>query len=534
MRIELHLEGIFQRQGDGETLTLTLPQFIDSVKSIANREHYFSPGQLRQHFGLSFLPLETVETVLKENIDTLSLPQPILYDYSFVFPHGQLTLLGDDLQLPTFLDQKKISGNYHLSVTWTSTPPQGISSTSSWWNSLYSSCQNEFTKLPHHEKIHRLIHSDLSIQVSDSPKVTFFIDRLEVDPIYQQAIAYLQNPTIDISDQVRSIVDQYISIYRYRYPLPQLNIDVVIPSLTTFIIGRNSLHSELVKLIHYADKYLLISSYIIEDEEMVSLISQKALTLPPGSVWILTNLQEKVLDYFDLQEDQDNLDERKKSCISLLFDANVQIRSGNFHLKTYISEKSAYLGSANLTKSSLKEINFEAGILCQGNETHQDLVRYFTHYWNHKSKNEVKPSPWGDELIYSSLNLPPSHHATRSDTLLTAEEYHRDLEKELSQTEEKVQIYTWTFNPSSQLNTLLDPRRTEIYINSTSQIHTSSYRVRNRRRLHAKITLIGDRIAYVGGVNFFFRNGETPYHDLMYKTTDRSQIQSILQQLSIY
>ena len=47
--------------------------------------------------------------------------------------------------------------------------------------------------------------------------------------------------------------------------------------------------------------------------------------------------------------------------------------------------------------------------------------------------------------------------------------------------------------------------------------------------LHAKITILGNQVAYIGGINFNFNNSHS--HDLMYKTTDTKEINQIISQL---
>ena len=519
--VEMKLQGVFQRIGETQLNKPTLPELVGSSATIATRENYFSPAQLRQHFGLSFLSLSQVEQMLKEN-KSISFPPPILYDYFFVFDEGKLTLSPDDLQLPIDWKDGDILGEYSLRLNWNTTAPEGILQT--WWDSLYATYQKKFQLLSTSEILLWCLYPPLSIEIIDS-QVIFNLDQDELSPVHQQFVAYIQNPQGEEPELYR----EYQKKYSSNLPFPNLLEIEKDKPFSNFLIGRGNNRSEIIRLIQQAEKYLLISSYIIEDEEIALLISQKKLTLPQG-VWILTSLREDVLDYFDNQENEEenHLNERKRNCFSLLLDNRVQIRSGDFHLKTYISEKSAYLGSINLTRGSL-DVNFEAGILCQGNSTHQDLINYFRCFWQHKSENELKSDLFGNELNLTEIKN-ESNSFPISNSLLNFDQYQKDLQNELSQTDKVVKIYTWSFNPSYQISSLLKPRSTQIYINSSSDIKTSYFRVKREERLHAKITIIGEDIAYLGGVNFFFSSSQS-FHDLMYKTTNPEEIKNILQQL---
>lgn len=61
---------------------------------------------------------------------------------------------------------------------------------------------------------------------------------------------------------------------------------------------------------------------------------------------------------------------------------------------------------------------------------------------------------------------------------------------------------------------------------------TITIRTHFRTGIHAKVTLIGDRIAYLGGINFQFASGRSNLHDLMYKTSDRQKNTIVRQQLA--
>ena len=59
----------------------------------------------------------------------------------------------------------------------------------------------------------------------------------------------------------------------------------------------------------------------------------------------------------------------------------------------------------------------------------------------------------------------------------------------------------------------------------------STINIEKRKNLHAKITLLGKKIAYIGGINFNFSLKHQGSYDLMYKTTDSQEINQIINTL---
>jgi hypothetical protein len=104
---------------------------------------------------------------------------------------------------------------------------------------------------------------------------------------------------------------------------------------------------------------------------------------------------------------------------------------------------------------------------------------------------------------------------------------------ELSKCSGKVEIYSRGFDPDTEILSLLSSRSTHIYADGF--IHNKNSRITTHFRtgIHAKVTLVGDRVAYLGGVNFQFAPGGFSLNDLMYKTCDREEITRIRQQLSV-
>ncbi len=100
----------------------------------------------------------------------------------------------------------------------------------------------------------------------------------------------------------------------------------------------------------------------------------------------------------------------------------------------------------------------------------------------------------------------------------------------------KVEIYSRGFSPDAEILYLLNHRQTHVSsVYCHGLIGNKNYRITTRFRMeiHAKITLIGDRVAYLGGINFQFAPRGFSLKDLMYKTCDRDEITQIRQQLAI-
>ena len=380
-------------------------------------------------------------------------------------------------------------------------------------------------------------NTKLSFSIPDIPTIKVSIDLKELAPEIQEAVSFLRQEIKEIetiSTAARELVEEYQQKFTSTFPLPE-SIKLT-TSHHQFIIGKKISRSAIEELINQAREFLFISSYIIESESIIELICQKAATLPQG-VWILTDLNNEVIDAMDTQventptsrEAYQHSDAKKAQCLKLLLAAGARIRGGAFHLKTYISEKAAYLGSCNLTGGSL-DFNLESGLISQGTTTHQDLFQYFIRCWKHKTKYDVLPYKTG--FVQRSLNNVSPTNRFNSQTLLTPYQYRADLYQELSKGSEKVTIYSRSFFPGAEILSLLETRPTHVYcVYYNNSLGNKNYRITTRfnSEVHAKITLIGNRVAYIGGVNFQFAPQGFKLIDLMYKTCDRKQISHIRQ-----
>ena len=550
MRLQIELTGTFNRIPINYEATVleavTSEQWMRSHFAVATQVRQRSPLLLRQKFGMSFLSESSIKQLLQqahepipfwrqpsENIEA----KPIFYRYEFVSQQAQIILQPDDPQLPNW-ETDNVSGIYKIAIEGNSYP--GISQT--WLDLIWLEVKQEWEKYSSCDRLKMALQSpdEFNFCLPESEvKVTVNIQQLALE--IREAIAFLRRQNHDRAS-LSSAAVELISQYQQEFTLTQIELPLpkaIEPKTATtqhrFVIGRRISRQAIEELISQAEQFLFISSYIIEDRNLTELICQKATTLPQG-VWLLTDLRDEVIDAIDTQvedvprsrEAYRHTDDKKARCLKLLLDAGVRIRGGAFHLKTYISETAAYLGSCNLTGGSL-DFNLESGLICQGTATHQDLWQYFTRCWSYKTKYDVLPLQSGFNQRTLKRSSPPARFS--SQTLLTPKQYREDLYRELDKCLEKVEIYSRGFSADAEILNLLANRSTRIYVDGF---------IRNNNRIttyftagvHAKVTLIDDRLAYLGGINFQFAPRGFKLIDLMYKTSDRQEIIQIRQQLS--
>ena len=206
------------------------------------------------------------------------------------------------------------------------------------------------------------LSSDFSISLPLSNNCTALVQLRELPTDLQQAIKYLRKPQRqELTEQVQSIVRAYRARYSQTIPnsrdIP--NLSVANNSGTTeFVIGKRISRATIENLITNAKKFLMICSYRIEDPAIAQMLARKAQEIP---IWILTEFNDNVQNRVDanmvgrveVDPEYANSDRQKRECLLILRDAGLIFRGGNFHVKSYISENSAYLGSCNLTGGSL-------------------------------------------------------------------------------------------------------------------------------------------------------------------------------------
>ncbi|WP_071190652.1 phospholipase D-like domain-containing protein [Trichormus sp. NMC-1] len=565
MKIEIQISGKFQRflLSGTEEIAISVNDLMQEVQAVATQHRRRTPQLLRQSFGLDFIPESVLINLCKQarniandnelyQIHSLKLLHPIesqlnnqtinKYAYQFISEKGNIQLTADDPQIPSFpgaISQQP--GNYIITIKQPIYPDLDQEFIQTIWNNISDYWQN----LPAINKIEFILQSSNSQQICiNHQKITAFISIQELPLELRTAITFLrlqETNTSNLSISVQSLVEEYQSRYRYeQIKLPeqlQPNSNST-PQSGLFIRNRQN-RNIFHKIINDARQFLLISSYIIEDEELTTLICEKSLQLPQG-VWILTDLRNEVLDRID-EQISDNIsipeqykisDERKKTCLRMLLNADIPIRSGAFHLKTYISEQYSYLGSCNLTRGSL-DINKEAGIVFRNNSQHQNLINLFQQFWQKRSSDEVIPDINNDGFRLRSLLHNHQNQYIYYPDFLTSSQYERDLIKELTNFKGEVKIYSRSFQPSAEIATCLRRLDTQIFIDSSMSVKNQNLNIYKINNLHAKITILGNQVAYIGGINFNFNSNFSRTHDLMYKTTDAKEINQIIRQLPL-
>jgi hypothetical protein len=539
MKLKVKLQGKFQRQliqgEDQQPISLT--DLLATVYHTATQYNRFiTPELLKQSFGLGFIPESLFNSIYGEinlkNPLTFQLQEAKIYHYQFVNEFTHLTLTPDDFQLPAWMDQEsEIIGNYMVILDSPDHPGLATEFTEKIWQESLTDWQN----LPDLMKLEKLRNS---LEVFLNDQVTLLIKRSDLPLFLREAMIYLQDHQLDLSllsPEGQDLIQQYQRKYHLITFPQQLNLDPKIVSQQQIYFGKQQ-RQYLVDIVTQAEKFLLLSSYIIEDESLTDLICEKADQLDQG-VWILTDLRDEVIDRIDQQiESDDSLpenyqrgDNRKIQCLQkLLNTANIKIRSGGFHLKTFISEKSAYLGSCNITPGSL-DYNLEAGIIANNTPIHEQLIDLFRYFWENQTRDEVIGSNNSDSFRLQAIGNNQINFSKYYPHLLNPASYYDDLLQQLQEFKDQVIIFSRSFNPTPELSQLLSLTKLKVFLNP--QVSSNSHLVTpiRLRGLHAKVTIFSHKVAYIGGVNFNFSKRYLGFGDLMYKTTDQGEIAQIYQ-----
>ena len=487
MQIFWEVTGYYERLADdGQTIAKTsLANLLTDLRAIATDQKRYHLPSVHQSFGLNFLPVNAMTHLMQQT----SGRSPLLADqtlrpfiqnpsdlksqqFQYRFVSNQPTrnftkkLASDDPQIPSDFGDR-CEGTYQVLLRKTS-------------NSIIQKVQAEaVTNLNQFIKTEPVAVINLALR-SRNPELfaiplpndcTAWIQPIELHRALQRTIHILRNESTNDfpNDDLTETVEKLIKAYRAKYPepviisdrIPNLTITNITPR-TDIKIGRGIHRQTLEELIANAQKFLLICSYRLEDQAIVQMIAEKSKKIP---IWILTDFSNDVQDRVDSNMDDQrerresdpkyaNSDLKKRKCLGMLSKAGLGFRSGNFHLKTYISEQSAYLGSCNLTGGSL-ERNGEAGMLWKNTSEHQFLIEYFRYLWTHQTTSQSIPSPIGfrDESLEKVSGSPP-----QSDIFLDHHAFKQDLSLSLQRfAGQEIRIYTRTFEPP-QSNLLTNPR----------------------------------------------------------------------------
>lgn len=211
--------------------------------------------------------------------------------------------------------------------------------------------------------------------------------------------------------------------------------------------------------------------------------------------------------------------------------ANVNIRSSNIHLKAYLSEKIGCLSSVNLTPGSL-DINLESSLFLIGGSDHQNLVDWFKFIWQRQSRATIFSNQNLDEFISRCLPSSNMEEFPRATSFLMPRQYYHDLVSSLKDFHGRVWIASRDFYPDAILKSLLESHRLQVTIvcapnRASWSALNAGFQFEFLDNIHAKIVVLENKVAYVGGINFSFYLSSFALIDLMYKTKDLKKIQSL-------
>ncbi|MDF5713401.1 MAG: hypothetical protein PUP93_05815 [Rhizonema sp. NSF051] len=318
MKVQCQLQGTFHRimLSGTDSMPVSLVDLIREVQAQATETRRRSPQLLRQSFGLNFLLEPVLINLLKQaqgveieselyQVPSLQLLHKVrshltlqvanTYRYQFISPEATFNLTPDNPQIPAWVGSDSAqSGNYTVTLEQPDYP--GLSH--EFASNLWLRAQSYWQTLPDIQKIHLALQSldilNYKVHQPQTPHLQIWISLQDLPIDLRAAITFLrlgEGETSVFSAAVRLLVQQYQATYRLpivRLP-EQLSPDSITPAQGLRISKGNS-RSILEKIISTARNFLLISSYIIEDEHLTELICRKSQELPQG-VWILTDLR---------------------------------------------------------------------------------------------------------------------------------------------------------------------------------------------------------------------------------------------------
>jgi hypothetical protein len=301
MKLQIQLSGTFHRLlfTGTESISISLGDLMREVQAVATQNRRRTPQLLRQSFGLDFIPESVLINLCKQangiiqdhelyQVPSLKLLQPLhsqlnnqninTYFYQFTSKEVNLQLTPDDPQIPIFTGNiSEQTGIYNLTLEKPNYPGLDNDYDQTIWNNSRDYWEN----LTNIEKIkYALQYRDFNNFCINYQQIKIWLSIQELPLELRSAIIFLrlnENETSNLSIPVKLLVDEYQSKYRYQpINLPeQLQPNYILSPESEFLIRSGKNRSIVQKIINDACEFLLISSYIIEDEELTELICKK-------------------------------------------------------------------------------------------------------------------------------------------------------------------------------------------------------------------------------------------------------------------
>lgn len=453
MKLYYSFHGQFERQlspqsGEESQTDVLWQDWLNQVHFVSRRCLSGASRSRQSVFGLDFLPANSLSlshplaqlsslserASLRPWLVSSSVSTTHRYEYYFSSSQIKLLLSPDDPQLPNYWPTQETvqPGNYRVLL---SSPEHSLLG-ECLSQQLWSIAKNAWQQRSPLEQIHLMVQS----RTNDYLYLLGVMENLDV-VIESQDLSELQYSVVQAlrshdNSQLGIEAQALLQSYQNQYQTPVFSRQephwqaLVSPneSQSFRIVTSSHQRRQIQEIIQSAEQFLLLSSFVIEDEEAVNLICRQSLQLEQG-VWLLVNLEDLMLDRFEKKtgdEVRQRLDWKKKQRLRELLQANVNIRSSNIHLKAYLSEKIGCLSSVNLTPGSL-DINLESSLFLIGGSDHQNLVDWFKFIWQRQSRATIFSNQNLDEFISRCLPSSNMEEFPRATSFLMPRQYYHDL-----------------------------------------------------------------------------------------------------------
>jgi|GEM_PF-2612552 len=381
----------------------------------------------------------------------------------------------------------------------------------------------------------------LWIKINDFPKDIKYIVRDYFSKIRKQDAfkVYLESNYKEVIEQYLSIQNNNLLLNRISdYKITNSKINEGRINRSDNLILKSNIISYVKSVISNASRFIIIASYIIEDNAICDyIIKQKQLK--GIDVYVITSFRDDLREQKRSVENNERtyrfseFDNLKDENYIKLLKAGCNIKHVNSHLKVIVTDNSAMIGSVNLTKGSLYR-NLESTIVINNNRDLNMLFSMFKEIWGEYATHilALSSSQKDFNLIetVSSINHKILNYSKGG--LFGVKAYYFDLKYEInSYYYDKITIYTGSFTLNHEISKLLQDKcnTVRVYCNKSSYQSTNEDNIflYHKKYLHAKLVILDSKILYIGGVDFINKPNNNSMIDLMYKITDKYFIQQL-------